>query len=66
VFLCVRVYLLVFFCLHMYIFYIYMPRVWVLGFWFGFGLLCLAFLCAVWGVAPSFVPGWRAFSSVAL
>jgi hypothetical protein len=40
-------------------------RVWVLHFWFGFALHSLA-LCRVCRVAPSFVSGWQAVSSVSL
>jgi hypothetical protein len=36
-----------------------------LGFWFGFSLRGLA-LCRVCMIAPSFVSGWWAFSSVSL
>jgi hypothetical protein len=35
-------------------------------FWFGFAWRCVALLCAVCVVAPSFVSGLRAFSSVSL
>jgi hypothetical protein len=41
------------------------PRVWVWGVWFGFELRGLA-MWRVCAIAPSFISGWRAFSSVSL